>query len=185
MKYLVLFLFFLMIEGVVAMDYNVVTIKDCVSTIKASVTGTLPIDDGEYLFLYCTDKGDYWECPCDNYPIIFSVEKNAINNYTIQLDYTTSKNVYSNAGGSGGSGGYNYNYIINATPDPSITPSIEVIGEAQTPNPIINPINNPTPNYQPPIINNVTSISQTEIHELNIFQKIWLWIKKILLYKIW
>lgn len=187
------FIILILLSSIVyARDFSVVTITDCASPIRVDVTAKLPVDLGEYLLLSCTDNNTFWECPCNNTPIILSVEKNAINNYSLSLSYTAYVNVEHRSGGGGGG---IYQYTINATvinntpitPQNIIPPIEEIVSGTppQTPPPIIQHV--PT---QPGQVQNTTTVTGDSgkgffANISKFFRGIWEWIKKVLLYKIW
>jgi hypothetical protein len=178
------FIFLFIINIALAKDYPVQVISDCASDITISVSGNLPIDDGEYGISGCTSNvTNVWKCPCVKIvPITFSAPINAINVYTIQVSYV-SYNYENVASHNSGSGKYvppklvNNTVIINTTPTPIIPPTnITQPIQPNTPNPVYQIDRN--------ITNNVTITPTTTEHKVGFFMRLWLWIKKILFYKI-
>lgn len=189
-KGLYLFILLVCCSIVTAIEYPVMTITDCASTIEVSVSGRLGIDPGEYSIIGCVENTtNVWMCSCSNsVSIIVDAAINTVNYYDLQINYVSY--YYENVRSSGGSGG-NRGYIppklvvinttINTTNNtnttitfPEITPPIE---QPQQPieQPIIPPI------YRPP--QNTTIEDNAD--KPGIFIRLWLWIKKILLYELW
>ena len=104
----VLFFFLFLFAGLAcAFDYNVsypiVNVHDCVN-ISIDVNATSVIDDGEYVLNCGNNLNNTWSCNCSgDYVLDFNVSERAVNNYSIDVDYTYA--VYSGSGGGGGGGG--------------------------------------------------------------------------------
>ena len=88
---------------------------DYCDQLRVNVTGTLQIDDGEYIMpANCIEnQTNYYICECsDNYDFNVSFKLNAVNNYTFDFNYDCTKVVSTPASSGGGSsGGYTSSWI--------------------------------------------------------------------------
>ena len=88
---------------------------DYCDELRVNVTGTLQIDNGEYIMpTNCAEnQTNYYICGCsDNYDFNISFKINAVNNYTFDFNYDYT-NIISTPTSSGGSssGGYSSSWI--------------------------------------------------------------------------
>lgn len=192
MKFYYFFILLISSSLAYAIDYNIGQVSECSSPITLSIEGAYPIDIGEYS-VNCPNSSNLWICSCDS-PMIMSVKSNTINNYTIHATYTVEEMVRHSGGGGGGYYptvfNQTKNITINISKNNSNTPVY--VPPIYTPSPILNlnpDINTDlniynTPNTTGQNPSNTTGQNPLEKHR-GIFYKIFQWIKKILLYKLW
>lgn len=129
MKFL-FFLFFLLIPIVYGIDGNIIggqsftigTVEKCVGDIDITIRADKDIDDNEYNFTNCTisygnDRRENWECSCNQTPfdVIMNTNKNAVNGYDFEIEYSKTEvivinNPSTSSGGGSSSGGGGYYY---------------------------------------------------------------------------
>lgn len=86
------------------------------NALDINITGTLPIDDGEYIIISnCTGNNNSYTCACsDDYNFSISFKTNTLNNYTFSFNYDYDEVVIvptSTGDGGGGGGGYTSSWI--------------------------------------------------------------------------
>lgn len=102
--FLISILFISPVSALIAgMPEAVLEFDNC-SDLTVKVTGTLPIDVGEYEFLNCSLIGDNeWSCACyDGYELIINTTPITLNNYTITAEYEYEGKEPSTSGGGSG-----------------------------------------------------------------------------------
>jgi len=111
--YVLVFVLTLSLVSAYGGDNYTVNIKEC-DDLWFNLTGSLNIDDGEYIiYSECSETyKDQYYCNCSNdYNLTLGFELNTVNNYTLSIIFDYYKEVSS--GGSGGSGGRRYKYNYN------------------------------------------------------------------------
>ena len=84
-----LLLFITPVTSLISGTNNTIVTLDKCDDLFVNVSGTEPIDDGEYNFPLCTLINDnYWYCDCsDDYELIIDLHILAHNNYTFDIGY--------------------------------------------------------------------------------------------------
>lgn len=120
MKKLLLFLLFIPVvfafyggESQVVYDIN-----DCFSHSYVNVSGSNTITEGEYSFFNCSVlKTNYWKCPCSgDYELVMKTTEEAVNVYTLEIDYIYDV-IDSSSGGGTTIAQYKNSYAIKSTAD--------------------------------------------------------------------